>query len=569
MLNQPSTTGNLILGNRIGTDLTGARALPNGEQGVLIYEGASDNTIGAANLDGSSANIISGNTQAGIQIQDTSTGNVVLGNRVGLTAQGTASLPNLGDGILVNAAGNIIGGTAQGAGNVISGNLGFGVHITDSLPGFATTSADDNQILGNLIGVNPSGISSGIGNVESGVEIDSASGTTVGGVTAVAGAGAGNVISGNRQAGIELTGSSTATLIQGNLVGLNADGTAGQGNLLSGMILDAVSGNTIGGSQTGAGNVLSNNGVSGLEIDQGSAATVEGNLIGTDPSGTTSRGNLQNGLIVTGSTNNTIAGNVLSGNNLSGLSDHRRSRVGQSCRWQPDRHRSVGARLPWATARTEFSSVRPLPTRSAERQRDRERDRGQSRPGNRDQRNRRRPGRNNVVTGNLIGTTAPGPLRWAMLRTVSSSRPVPSRNTIGGTTAGSGNVISANQANGVELVSGATGNEVAGNLIGTDGSGELALGNNNVGVAINSAWREYHRRRDGGHRPGGRERHLRQSLQRRAHLGAGLRQQPGRRELDRHRRVRQQPLAQFLLRHLDRQCPGQSHRRRRQSAQGT
>ena len=59
---------------------------------------------------------------------------MVLGNRIGLTADGIATLPNLGDGVLLNAAGNIIGGTAQGAGNIISGNLGSGVRITNSLP---------------------------------------------------------------------------------------------------------------------------------------------------------------------------------------------------------------------------------------------------------------------------------------------------------------------------------------------------------------------------------------------------------------------------------------------------
>ena len=50
-------------------------ARPNGQQGVLIDSGASNNTIGAANLDGSAANVISGNTSRGIEIQDTATSN--------------------------------------------------------------------------------------------------------------------------------------------------------------------------------------------------------------------------------------------------------------------------------------------------------------------------------------------------------------------------------------------------------------------------------------------------------------------------------------------------------------
>ena len=80
------------------------------------------------NLDGSTANLISGNSQSGVEIQgDGTTSNVVLGNRIGLTADGSARLPNLGAGVLLNAASNLIGGSAQGAGNVISGNLGVGV----------------------------------------------------------------------------------------------------------------------------------------------------------------------------------------------------------------------------------------------------------------------------------------------------------------------------------------------------------------------------------------------------------------------------------------------------------
>ena len=59
-----------------------------------------------------------------------------------------------------------------------------------------------------------------------------------------------------------------------------------------------------------------------------------------------------------------------------------------------------------------------------------------------------------------------------------------SNNTVGGTIPAAGNLISANLSNGVELVTGATANLVAGNLIGTDASGALALGNSNVGVVI-------------------------------------------------------------------------------------
>ena len=344
---------------------------PELHEGVLITLGASNNTIGAANLDGSAANLISGNAQSGIQMQDTATGNHVLGNRIGLTANGMATLPNLGDGIVLNAAGNVIGGTAPGAGNVISGNLGSGVRLTNSLPSLPPTSADNNQILGNLIGLDVTGVSSGVGNVQSGIEIDNASATTIGGVTGAPGTGPGNVISGNRQAGIHLTGSSTATVIEGNIIGLDAAGTAHQGNLLPGILLDGVSGNSVGGNTAGAGNVLSNNGSAGLAIQNGSSSTtVQGNLIGTDPTGTRAQGPIQNGVAISDSTANTIggtdalAGNLISGNGLSGvLMSGPGARATSS--WGTGSAPTAREPSPWATAWTACSSIRRWPTRSA------------------------------------------------------------------------------------------------------------------------------------------------------------------------------------------------------------
>jgi uncharacterized repeat protein (TIGR01451 family) len=62
-----------------------------------------------------------------------------------------------------------------------------------------------------------------------------------------------------------------------------------------------------------------------------------------------------------------------------------------------------------------------------------------------------------------------------------------SGNTIGGSLAAAGNVISGNSANGVEIDTGSggvTGNLIAGNLIGTNASGSAALANGGAGIAI-------------------------------------------------------------------------------------
>ena len=64
-----------------------------------------------------------------------SSGNLVQGNTIGLDATGTRALAggsnNSRDGILIdNAPGNLVGGTAPGAGNVVSGNGSTGIQIT-------------------------------------------------------------------------------------------------------------------------------------------------------------------------------------------------------------------------------------------------------------------------------------------------------------------------------------------------------------------------------------------------------------------------------------------------------
>jgi hypothetical protein len=71
----------------------------------------------------------------------------VQGNFIGTDAGGTLPLPNDGSGVsFFDAAGNTVGGTAPGAGNVIAFNLGSGVALSDrDLP------VNANAILGNSI----------------------------------------------------------------------------------------------------------------------------------------------------------------------------------------------------------------------------------------------------------------------------------------------------------------------------------------------------------------------------------------------------------------------------------
>src|SRR5206468_1874199 len=118
-----------------------------------------------------------------------------------------------------------------------------------------------------------------LGNGGDGIRVNSAAGVTVGGTAP----GAGNLVSGNSE-GIEILGNATGALVQGNTIGTNAAGTAALPNVFRGVILTNVPGATIGGTAPGADNLISGNGNGGVQIT-GAAATgnlIEGNLIGTD-----------------------------------------------------------------------------------------------------------------------------------------------------------------------------------------------------------------------------------------------------------------------------------------------
>ena len=96
-------------------------------------------------------------------------------------------------------------------------------------------------------------------------------------------------------------------------------------------------------------------------------------------------------------------------------------------------------------------------------------------------------GTGNLVQGNYIGTDVNGTGDFG-----NSFHGVyingSASNTIGGISSGAGNVISGNDQHGVYIAdSGATGNLVQGNYIGTDAAGTADWGNTSHGVFINNA----------------------------------------------------------------------------------
>lgn len=165
--------------------------------------------------------MVSGNGGSGIYVLG-ATNVTVRGNFLGLDATGTAAMGNGQDGVVIhNSSGSYctIGGTAAGAGNVISGNAN-GIYILGALT---------NWILGNFVGTDASGTRA-LGNTQSGITIFGGHGSQVGGTAA----GAANRVCFNQQRGVGVSADATACEIRGNAIfanrgpgiDLNADGVS-------------------------------------------------------------------------------------------------------------------------------------------------------------------------------------------------------------------------------------------------------------------------------------------------------------------------------------------------------
>ncbi len=98
----------------------------------------------------------------------------------------------------------------------------------------------------------------------------------------------------------------------------------------------------------------------------------------------------------------------------------------------------------------------------------------------------------NLVIGNYIGTDATGAVALGNSVDGVALNNGASNNTIGGSTSTARNVISGNGDDGIDVKNSATtGNVFRGNFIGTDASGTLALGNSNQGFDIGSQARNF------------------------------------------------------------------------------
>ena len=156
--------------------------------------------------------------------------------------------------------------------------------------------SSDNTVQGNYFGINAAGVPAVPTDMIDDVVISSTSGTTFGGTAP----GAANVVYGPRVAikfGQANATPTTNNVVEGNLIGTDASGTVGQGGQygIAGFDTGDASSNTIGGAAAGAGNLISGVDV-GIYIAANGNWIIEGNRIGTDITGSAPVPNVSDGI---------------------------------------------------------------------------------------------------------------------------------------------------------------------------------------------------------------------------------------------------------------------------------
>lgn len=405
--------------------------------------------------------------------------NRIEGNYIGTDLTGTNVVPNGGAGVYVQigSSGNVIGGIYATQRNIISGSAGPCVAIAD-------TTTRGNWILGNVLGRFVSSTNAaGVSNLNSGVYILDARSNVIGGSVS----GAMNIISGNNESGITISGTNAqGNRILGNIIGLGEMGTNLVRNAGDGITIKSGIGNVVGGTAPLERNVISGNARAGIYLLGGARDNaVQGNFIGTDVSGRLVRSNQFAGVTISIANNNLIggsvpgAGNVISGNSMEGVF------ISTNSFWNRIEGNFIGLDATGTNRLNNLASGIAIDNASSNTI-------GGFVTGARNviSGNRLhgvyingRGAARNVIQGNYIGTDVTGSRALGNLAGVWIEDS-PSHQ-IGGDVTGAGNVISGNTANGINLSrGGCTNNTIQGNFIGTDASGAFALGNGGVGVNL-------------------------------------------------------------------------------------
>lgn len=297
-------TGNKVFSNYIGTDPTGLERAKNAHDGVAVTRGAKGTIIGSA----TGGNLISGNVFRGIGIWDADSDDTVIENNIiGGNRHGT--------GALVGAEGmgiSVVRGPKRTRiqNNTLGGNAFSGIELFGAVT--------DTQILGNRIGASLSG-NAKLKNNHHGLVLNKAdtdaagpSNTTVGGTAS----GQRNIFGGSGFGSLFLGGAATGTKVQGNWIGIAANGTTNIGSDQDGMVISGAHGTLVGGAASGEGNVIGFTAGHGIWM-RANDVIIRGNRIGFTPSGTPAAVTSA-GIVVDASLRTRVGGDTSGAGNIIG-----------------------------------------------------------------------------------------------------------------------------------------------------------------------------------------------------------------------------------------------------------
>ena len=433
-----------IQGNKVGVDITGTLALPNGI-GITTFTDIAT-TINGTIIGGAAlgeGNVISANPGGGVGLQINCNNSVIKGNFIGTDITGTIALGN-GGGIGIQGNNNSIGGSSAVERNIISNNGGSGIYLGPN--------SSNNSIQGNYIGVDITGTTA-MGNANNGIEINGydfgtqtplpSNNNVIGGAIV----GERNIISNSGSSSILLNLGVNDTIIKNNYIGTDVTGSANFGNSNSGIQIQGYdftnkiivpSDRTIIGG-INAGNIISGSGNQGIQLNLGCNDTIiRGNHIGVDVSGLVGIPNGQQGVQAAGFDFNP-PGTLAPCNNttIGGAASGERNII--SANFNEGIQLNTGVN-------------------------------------------------NTVIKGNYIGVGADGVTALGNINqgiNIFGNDQASSDGTIvGGSAIGEYNIISANGNDGIFLQNNVNDSIIQGNYIGTDQTATVNLGNGIDGIQI-------------------------------------------------------------------------------------
>ncbi len=233
----------------------------------------------------------------------------------------TAVAPNpLNGTLLIQLDGSLAGAASEGlhldisaSGSIIRGMI---INRFTSRGIGSAGTATDVILTGNYVGTDPTGLLDW-GNEDIGIQLGAR--LRIGGLNPEDR----NIVSGNDSSGASPNTGDDDWIVQGNYIGVGADGLTAIPNAIAGgsgsLSLDNSSGHIIGGPDATAINVISGNNSMGIAPHNVQNITIQNNYIGVAYDGTTPLGNGSTGINLSGaSTNSTFSDNIVSNNIMGG-----------------------------------------------------------------------------------------------------------------------------------------------------------------------------------------------------------------------------------------------------------